>query len=75
MGYRIKDLKNGQYQVHSSKGAFEGPLRKIYKKSLQLGIEERDLELAILELNRLNHYSAEFGISGKFMYTEKKKVN
>lgn len=75
MGYRLKDLKNGQYEIHSPKGAFQGPLKDIYKKSLQLGVEERDLELAVLELNRLGHHSAEFGMAGRFMYTEAKKRN
>jgi len=70
MAYRLKDLKNGVYQIHSEKkGAFEGTLQQIFNKSVEMGCASESVEKALVELNRLNHKVAEFGISGHFMYT------
>lgn len=71
MAYRMKDLKNGNYQIHSEHhGAFEGTLGPIFKKAVEIGVETSSVEKAVREMSRLNHKVAEFGISGIFMFTQ-----
>lgn len=70
--FRIRDLKNGQYQVHVNEGpAFEGTLKPIMKKCLELGMRLEEVEMAIVELGANGDDIAEFGVRGYFMYTLK----
>lgn len=68
--YRLRDLKNGSYQIHVANGtAFEGSLKAIVKKCVELRLRLPEVQEAIIELHRLNHDYAEFGVFGTFMYT------
>lgn len=68
--YRLRDLKNGKYQIHVSKGpAFEGDRKSILKKCLAIGIRVSCFRAAVKELRKLDHDYAEFGVFKSFMYT------
>lgn len=70
--YRLRDLKNGLFQIHVSEGpAFEGSSKAIFKKCFELGIDYSEIDIAISEINKMNHDFADFGIFGKFIYTGK----
>lgn len=70
---RLRDLKNGTYQIHSKKhGAFEGPLNPIFWKAVNWGVSMKDLNYAVKELERSGHDYADFGILGGFLFTRKK---
>jgi len=70
--YRLRDLKNGHFQIHKSNGpAFEGPKHLIAFKAQEMGIEDGELYIAFDELNKTGDDYAEFGIFGKFMFTQK----
>lgn len=68
--YRLRDLKNGQYQIHKNSGpAFEGDLASIFKKAVVMGIQPDEFEEAVIELEAKQHDYAEFGIFGCFLYS------
>jgi hypothetical protein len=68
--YRLRDLKNGRYQIHVNNGpAYEGSLTSIVRECTRLGLKFDQVEVAVLELNRLDDDYAEFGVFGHFMYT------
>lgn len=70
--YRLRDLKNGRFQLHVKNGpAYEGGLRSIAKQAAIVGLRLEEIELAVLELERTGHDYAEFGVFGRFMYTLK----
>jgi hypothetical protein len=76
--YRLRDLKNGLYQIHVMDGAaFEGPVGPIFKKCVELGLRPAEVEEALCDLTRLNHDYAEFGVFRHYIFTakdEKKKA-
>ncbi len=67
--FRLRDLKDGNYQIHSTRGAFEGPKEMILRKTLELGIISTELEFAIGDMYRRDHNTAEFGVCGTFIYS------
>lgn len=68
--YRLRDLKNGKYQIHVNNGpAFEGTMKVIVKKCVELKLHLDEVEEAIVDLSRLGHDYAEFGVFGHYMYT------
>lgn len=70
--YRLKLLKNGQYQIHSKTGvAYEGCRELVTLKALELGIKRDELEFAFFDLDLYGHNCAEFGIFGSMLYTRK----
>lgn len=69
-GYRLRDLKNGAYQIHCGDGtAFEGPELAITKACVELGIQESEVQYAKTEMRKFNHDWANFGVNGTFLYT------
>lgn len=70
--YRLRDLKNGMYQIHVLDGqAFEGPVRPIFLKCVALGLKPAEVEEAILDMTRLNHDYAEFGVFKTYIFSAK----
>lgn len=70
--YRIRDLKNGKFQIHSFDGkAFEGNLKAILKKCDDFRLTYSEVEDALVDLRIKNHDIAEFGINGTYMFTYK----
>ena len=72
--YRLRDLKNGLFQIHVSDGpAYEGAQDVIIAAAINMGLDYDDLKFAVFELETTNHDYAEFGIFGRFIYTAKDK--
>lgn len=72
--YRLRDQKNGLWQIHSKVyGAFEGPANQIFPQAQKMGVHPYDLKLAINQLVTLNHDYADFGVQGRLIYTAKGK--
>jgi hypothetical protein len=71
--FRLRDLKNGLYQIHSEKHgkAYEGTPKLLFLTAVQLGIRQRDLVLAVRTLQKNNDDYAEFSDSGSLLYTKK----
>lgn len=68
--YRLRDLKNGKFQIHVKDGeAYEGTLNMILRQCLKIGLDLNEVETAILELEFMGHDYAEFGVFGTFMYS------
>lgn len=64
--FRIRDLKNGFYQVHKKNGpAFEGTPNILFKKAVELGIQEKELVYAVLRLGNENNDYADFDNDGR----------
>ncbi len=76
---RLRDLKNGLYQIHSTKhGAFEGTLNPIFWEAVKWGVEAKELNYAVKHLNESGDDYADFGVFGSFMFSSKdstKKVS
>lgn len=72
--YRLRDLKNGLFQIHSTHyGAYEGTPGVIFNQAKRMGIHEEDLKVAVNELHNNHHDYAEFGMFGRFLFTAKDK--
>lgn len=72
--FRIRDLKNGFYQVHKKDGqAFEGTPNLLFKKAIELGIQEKELIKAVNKLEETGHDFADFGIYGTLSFIGKGK--
>lgn len=71
--FRIRDLKNGLYQVHTRKGgqAYEGTPRSLFAKAIELGIKEEHLAKAVVIMSEKNHDYADFSPTGYMMATKK----
>lgn len=70
--FRLKDLKNGMFQIHSKKfGAYEGTLRPILDTAMRWGINCNELKYALEDLIKGYDYS-EFGIFGGYLYSKNK---
>lgn len=71
--FRIRDLKNGLYQIHFYDGsvALEGGLEAMFRIILKKNIAWAELEEAVLEMNRNDDDYAEFGMLGTFLFSAK----
>lgn len=70
--FRLRDLKNGLYQIHKTKGpAFEGTPRSLFHQAMKMGIPERQLTRAVTDLQNYNDDYADFDDSGVLKYTKK----
>jgi hypothetical protein len=70
--YRLRDLKNGQYQIHQQNGqAFEGTWELIDLMAQEMGVDPLSLVIARKELTDNNDDYAEFGIYGTFLFTRR----
>lgn len=70
--YRIRDLKNGLYQIHASEGkAFEGTIQHIFAIGLAWGLDEEDMIAAVMEMTDNGHDYAEFGRYGRLIFTSR----
>lgn len=66
---KLRDKKNGLYQIHSKHGAFEGPLNLIYWQAVEWGLTTSELDFGIKVMKRENHDYATFGIFGGFIFS------
>lgn len=72
--FRLRDLKNGLYQIHKTKGpAFEGTPRSIFTEAIKMGIVEQHLAYAVVTLDKKDHDYADFTTQGLFIATMKNK--
>lgn len=71
--YLVKDKKTDTFQLHTRKGAWQGPLRKIWAKMhFEFGIKNSEIRFALSEMEWKDHLAAHFGIFGGFIYTQAK---
>lgn len=70
--YRLRDLKNGLYQIHSSRHrpAYEGTPKSVFALAVQIGVQQDDLVYAVNFLNKNGHDYADFDDSGRFLNTK-----
>lgn len=72
---RLRDLKNGTYQLHSKKhGALEGDLHPVFWEAVNWGVSASELTHAIEELTKKGDDYAEFGMLGSFLFTAKNEA-
>lgn len=72
--FRLRDLKNGMYQIHKTKGpAYEGTPYSIFQEAVKLGVKQEDLVLATHTLKETGYDYADFNDSGKFQAVFKGK--
>lgn len=70
--YRLRDLKNGFYQIHCKNGkAFEGTPKSLFDKALEMGVYQQDLLIAVQTMMKLSHDFADFNEQGRLKYTRK----
>jgi hypothetical protein len=70
--YRLRDLKNGLYQIHKKNGpAYEGTRWIVLTTAVKMGIREADLVQAVVALQKLNHDYADFTGYGELRYTRR----
>lgn len=71
--FRLRDLKNGLYQIHSKKSGmgYEGTPVTIFKTALKLGVSKADLRKAVNHLFVNNEHYADFDASGLLLTTVK----
>ena len=74
------DMINAEWQIRAAdQGAFAGDFISIVRHCMQvIGISQEDLDIAVSEMCKQNHYCAQFGIYKHCIYTynreEKKRV-
>lgn len=69
--YRLRSLGNNKYQVHKNSGpAFEGTRKLILRAAVEMGINAADFRYAIKEMRKYGHDYADFGVYGRFLYTQ-----
>lgn len=71
--YRLRDLKNGLFQIHGPKAAFEGTPRSIFTQAVKMGVSINALTLAVNVMSRENHDYADFSNQGTFLHTKKNR--
>lgn len=72
--FRLRDLKNGLYQIHKKGGpAYEGTPRTLFETAIKLGVQEQSLVLAVNHLQELNRDYADFSPNGALLYTRTNK--
>lgn len=70
--FRLRDLKNGMFQIHKKNGpAFEGTPFSIFKEAVKMGVVQKDLIFAVNELKVQNHDYADFNDYGRFRFTKR----
>lgn len=71
--FRLRDLKNGMYQIHSKKSGigYEGTPITIFKTALKLGVSSQDLTKAVNHLYVNGEHYADFDASGLLLATVK----
>jgi hypothetical protein len=71
--FRLRDLKNGKYQIHSTTHhqAFEGTPKSIFATALKMGVKKTALFIAFNELHSRDHDYADFGTNGFLLRTGK----
>ena len=73
---RVKNLKNGLYQIHFYTGfVYEGSLEKVSKIAFHHNIDRDEVHQAIFEMQEYGHTYAEFGIFGMLLYTAGNEKN
>lgn len=66
--FRLRDLKNGLYQIHKTNGpAYEGTPFSIFKEAVKLGVVQQELLIAVDFLKKNKHDYAEFNDYGRFI--------
>ena len=71
--YRLKDLGNGLFQIHSKNyGAFEGTPGTICKKVVSMGVKETELSRAVNRMSRDSSTMADFDANGNLLVTWKR---
>lgn len=69
-GYKLLDKGNGMWQLKTPMGVFSGNLRQVCTYAvLKLEFQMKELETAVIEMEKEFHDGAEFGIMKSFMYT------
>lgn len=73
--YKLKNLNNGFYQIHSSRhsNAYEGTPVSVFRMAVNMGLPERELSVAVNTLHQLGHDYATFDYTGKFIKTGKNR--
>lgn len=70
--FRLRDLKNGFYQIHKEKaGAFEGTPTLIFTQAIKWGVVEKELIAAVHMLSRNDDDYADFNDYGRLKWTKK----
>ena len=70
-GLYLKQVDTDTFQIHSAKhGAFEGDLRSIWQKMhWDFEVENKEIRMALSEMQKNDHTVAHFGIFGSFIFT------
>lgn len=70
--YRLRDMKNGFFQIHQEKGqAFEGTPISVFAAAVKMGVMQKDLAQAVELLQQKNHDYADFNDYGRLTITKK----
>lgn len=71
--FRLRLLRNGLYQIHSARhiNSYEGTPTVIFKKAIQLGIQEKELAKAVNEILEFRMDYANFSAAGKLIATKR----
>ncbi len=73
-GYQLLDFGHS-WQIMGDFGSFKGSLQQVKTYAiLELGFQESELDVAILEMGKHFDDCAIFGIACRFMYTTNKGV-
>lgn len=64
--FRLRDLKNGLYQIHKTNGpAWEGIPQKVFEEAVKMGIQFPELQWAVRRLSMEHCDYADFNKDGK----------
>lgn len=70
--FRLRDLKNGLYQIHKEKGpAYEGTPMSIFTQAVRMGIVQKELIAAVHMLTKNQDDYADFNDYGRLKFTRK----
>lgn len=70
--FRLRDLKNGLFQIHKTQGgAFEGTPKLIFRTATKMGVNPQSIFTAVCQLQQNKHDYAEFNSKGLFVGTKK----
>lgn len=70
--FRLRDLKNGMYQIHKENGgAFEGTPLSIFQQAVKWGVVQKELIIAVNELKEKQHDYADFNDYGRLKWTKR----
>lgn len=66
--FRLRDLKNGLYQIHKKNGeAFEGTPKTIFETAIKMGIQPVELTFSVNAMYRDHAHYADFDSSGRLV--------